>query len=738
MAQIKVYPYLSPRIIEVLAPDTEITVQELVNLCRDWEDDDANMSFEYLISAAGKEDLGGSVTVGITATLNNAQIYFEERSTPIDDGAGRTCDATDTDGRQLYVDDATFVTDGIERGDIVYNATTGAMATVIEVVDENTINHLQLSGGSSIEWTLGDNYRVYENVQCSISGGNLVSIDENGGSISSVFQSPNVQVVRTSSSSATLSNQDTLEFSSYSGGVTIDEANLSGNALSGTVLFPAGTLKQPVRDTFSLGNILTNEGLNKIYVIGNLTLDTSHSWIRHEFIGESDNKSTITIPDAVDVTNCEFSGFTVAGTLDGNSVLERCTVGNLDYVDGSMFQCTLAPTATITLAPNTIANLQQCFSGQPGVGSPTIDLSGNGSLSLRDYNGGIKLTNCNTAVSHSIDMASGQVKLDPATITAGTFVCRGVGKLINADTGEHIKTGTWNGGVTILNEMINQVTIAEASSFSDAVYIDVAGVSGTTNPIGLEREPVNNIDDALLIAQERGTSKLIFLSDFTIASTDVIAGYQFYGTGYQNQTLTFESGCIVAFCDAHHLTLTGFETGLTGITDCYINSLGSVGLAPSSVTVVVRDSIIGGTITFPANYSGEVAVINCHAENSVVTYPHLDMGNSTANVLISNWNGQLEIENVNQNNEIDIRIDSGEIELSSTVTSANIHIVGTGFLSDTLGNELPTGVWNGAVTIENETITGSGGNVWTTTEKNNALAWSKKASDNAEEANLKL
>ena len=73
-----VHTSLSPRIIEVLSPTTDVTVQEVVNTVRDWEDD--NLSFEALISAAGKEALGGGVTVGITATLQNARLMFEGRT----------------------------------------------------------------------------------------------------------------------------------------------------------------------------------------------------------------------------------------------------------------------------------------------------------------------------------------------------------------------------------------------------------------------------------------------------------------------------------------------------------------------------------------------------------------------------------------------------------------------------------------------------------------------------------
>lgn len=76
---ISVNPYLSPRIITILSPITDITIQALSDQIKDWEDEPADLSFPKLISTAGKQDLGGGAFVGITATLQNAKISFEAR-----------------------------------------------------------------------------------------------------------------------------------------------------------------------------------------------------------------------------------------------------------------------------------------------------------------------------------------------------------------------------------------------------------------------------------------------------------------------------------------------------------------------------------------------------------------------------------------------------------------------------------------------------------------------------------
>jgi len=72
----------SPRIITVLAPSTEITIQDLVDTCRINEEQLFNLQYPKLIDANGKDALGGGVFVGITATLQNALLAFEARSGP--------------------------------------------------------------------------------------------------------------------------------------------------------------------------------------------------------------------------------------------------------------------------------------------------------------------------------------------------------------------------------------------------------------------------------------------------------------------------------------------------------------------------------------------------------------------------------------------------------------------------------------------------------------------------------
>ena len=301
-----------------------------------------------------------------------------------------------------------------------------------------------------------------EYVLCTLGGGNLVAQDSNGNPlVSPINPTSFVSIVQSNSSSATLQELSSIQFSSFNGGVTIDIDNISGKAASGTT-FPTGTLQQPSDNTKD-GYIIADEnGFTRFYIIGDLNLVAgTEAFARHEFKGESPLKTHIFVHPDADILNCEFYDCTVSGTLDGNSHIEKSVISDLSFVDGYIKGCALGP-SRITLGFSTIANIFSCYSTVPGTSSPIIDLNGTGILALRDYFGGVLLENYYGNGSHSIDLSSGQVKLNPDTITGGTFVVRGVGKLINSQTGEPIHTGTWNNGVTIINELLTATEIQNA------------------------------------------------------------------------------------------------------------------------------------------------------------------------------------------------------------------------------------------------------------------------------------
>jgi hypothetical protein len=269
------------------------------------------------------------------------------------------------------------------------------------------------------------------------TGGNLVSQLEGPNAASPTFQNPIapatfVTVTKTSSASATQSENEDIQYASYQNAVWFDQAN----GVPGTS-FPIGTPRLPVNNAADAVSIAASRGFKIVQIRGDLTLGASATFAGFRFIGESTTQTTLTIEPAANVSACSFENAVVTGTLDGDSVLQRCIIQDLNYIEGEVIECLLEE-GTITLGGTTEAHFLECWSGVPGTNTPVIDMGGDGpALALRGYSGGIRLQNKSGADPVSIDLESGQIILDN-TITNGTIVVRGVGKLIDNSVGADV------------------------------------------------------------------------------------------------------------------------------------------------------------------------------------------------------------------------------------------------------------------------------------------------------------
>lgn len=69
--------------ILITSPQTEVTIQDLVDAIRDYEEILDNFDIFHIAEASGKQDLGGGVLVGITLELLDGwRVYFEDRPGP--------------------------------------------------------------------------------------------------------------------------------------------------------------------------------------------------------------------------------------------------------------------------------------------------------------------------------------------------------------------------------------------------------------------------------------------------------------------------------------------------------------------------------------------------------------------------------------------------------------------------------------------------------------------------------
>lgn len=419
--------HLDPRLIFVAAPSVEVTIQDLHDTLRDLEDEPENMIYPSIISTAGKENLGGGVQVGLTATLQNARLGFDARKEWISDGY---VTSADINGLTLIDSEATFISDGVVPGAWIVNIDDRAIASVRVVDSETRLTTDLLDSGFNNQFEVDDDYRIMRVIQMNVSGGNLVAVDGYGAELDPIIPTAGTQVVRTAASSATLQSQLQLEHATYNERITIDVTS----AFSGTA-FPIGSQIQPVNNVTDAIIIATARGFNRFFIIGDITFVTGDVISGFIIEGDSPVKSTITVDPGAIVTDVEFLNATLSGTLDGGSQIERCQLNDVSFIDGLIQRCAL--TGTITLSGATQASIFNSASGIPGSDTPIIDMGGSGSaMIMRNYSGGIKLINKTGPDPVSIDINSGQIIID-STVTNGLIIIRGMGEPV-----EDNSTGT--------------------------------------------------------------------------------------------------------------------------------------------------------------------------------------------------------------------------------------------------------------------------------------------------------
>lgn len=461
---------VSPRIATIALPSVALNVQDLHDTLVGIGDSIEGGQHPGLIKTAGKEPLGASVFVGLTATLQDCQVAFEARTTPLENS---TATANDLDGEALTDAAGAYVTNLVGRGDIVFNVTDNSAGTVVNVIDENNLIMTALTGGADNEWAVNDIYLIYDEVQCEISGGNLVAIDAVGSAIDAVFPTFGTQIVRTSSASATLQELADIQYSSFGGGVTVDFSNITGNAIAGTT-YPTGTPRQPCTNLTDALVIAGVRGFTRFFIVGDITIPTGPVFDNKIFEGESENRSLITIPAAATANNCEYEEATITGTLDGESTIKHCAINTLAFVNGIILNSGFED-ATITLGGGAQASIIDCHSLVAGTGTPTIDMGGSGqALIMRNYSGGIELINKTGSDAVSIDMQSGQIVLDTTVDGTGAIMLRGNAKWTNEDT--------YTGSAPVTNQLLEGADLREIWKLlgldpNDKITITPTGVS---------------------------------------------------------------------------------------------------------------------------------------------------------------------------------------------------------------------------------------------------------------------
>lgn len=139
-------------LIIVEAPETVVTIQELLDAIRDFEDNQSSMDLSHIAEASGKEDLGGGTLVGITLKLIDWKVKFEDRSPP----DTVVCEVTGGNIVCLDSETETFINPIAPSAYVTAVKTSSASATISEIEDMRT----DLAFIKQIE---AGRWKIYEN-----------------------------------------------------------------------------------------------------------------------------------------------------------------------------------------------------------------------------------------------------------------------------------------------------------------------------------------------------------------------------------------------------------------------------------------------------------------------------------------------------------------------------------------------------------------------------------------------
>lgn len=280
---------------------------------------------------------------------------------------------------------------------------------------------------------------------------------------------------------------------------------------------------------------------------------------------------------------------------------------------------------------------------------------------------------------------------------------------------------------------VNQVSVRTANSaglasakaiefgeYGDAVTIKKgAGVTGSVYPIGTRRRPVNDFPNLNVIANFYGFVNVNIIGDTILDTGDIVDNLHLIGEGPTRTEITINTNSSTLNTIISDATVTGNLDGGTHLERCELHSLQYINGLIQDCTL--RDS----TFTLGGAASAIAKIIHCEAVEPNATKPIINGGGDGPRLYISNFSGDLRLENKSGSASWEIGFDHGHLEIDLvSVTAGHIIIDGKVYVTDQNGTELTTGTY-GSLQITNRA---SGGAV---TVDNNAIAaavWSEDLS----------
>lgn len=227
------------------------------------------------------------------------------------------------------------------------------------------------------------------------------------------------------------------------------------------------------------------------------------------------------------------------------------------------------------------------------------------------------------------------------------------------------------------------------SSFDGFVTVDVVnGTAGTkgssSNPIGTQHNPVDNISDALTIASDRSLREIFIIGDATLTTGHDLSNFIIRGQGADKSTITVDNAATVTNVTFKDCTVTGTLGEQVTIENCIVNNI-------ADLYGEVRNSELSGTITIKTSAD----IIDSTGS------PTIDLGGSGNDLILRRFAGEPTIQNKTGTETVYIDV-AGEVKIDDTVTAGTVVLSGDGIATNN-GTDITGGqsTLNGATIINN-------------------------------------
>ena len=211
--------------------------------------------------------------------------------------------------------------------------------------------------------------------------------------------------------------------------------------------------------------------------------------------------------------------------------------------------------------------------------------------------------------------------------------------------------------------------------YGDSIYVDANSTwsgTGLGQGIGAQIRPVNNIGDAVVIAQYRAIRRLLLLSSITVEADDNVGGYEVYTLGTLGTNVTLTAGASADGTRFNNLNIQGTVTNGDAILLEDSSIIGDL----ESFTGIMNNVAFGTDVEVSIGTWAEI--IQGTGGGQPGSEATIDIGTGLLNM--SQWTGNLKLTGKTGDNRTVINCNSGNIIIDSTCVSGSIQLLGVGYL----------------------------------------------------------